>query len=517
MKKYIIALVVLWIIAVTVSLVWNLHVEKNNQAIIAMAGARAFFKQVVLTRTWNAEHGGVYVRITNQVKPNPYLKIPFRDAETKNGTKLTTINPAFMTRQIAEIAARTTGVQFHITSLKSIRPQNKADSWERTALNSFENGKKEFGDYVFNSSGEKIYRYMAPLFVEQGCLKCHAVQGYKLGDIRGGISVMIPFSEETTNWQLWLTHILALLIVTVIFIFFGGKLERNRIKIIAINRSLEESMGRLKKTQSQLVQSEKMAGLGTLVAGVAHEINNPINFVNSCSQSLEERAQELKAFINELMGEKPDQEIIQMFEEKFTPIFKNLSAILDGSQRIKTIVTELRTFSRLDEAEQKRVKVLEGLRSTINLIKTQYRDQVEFVYDFQADPELECWPAQLNQVFMNMIVNACQAIISKQKQTGDKIPGKLTVITQVQDQSLAVRFQDTGCGIPKEIQSKLFEPFFTTKEVGEGTGMGLSISFGIVEKHRGKIMFESTVGEGTTFTILLPLNLKLTENGENFY
>ena len=510
MKKHIIALVILWIIAVTVSLVWNLHVEKNNQAIIAMEGARAFFKQVVLTRTWNAEHGGVYVRITDQVKPNPYLKIPFRDAETKNNTKLTTINPAFMTRQIAEIAARTTGVQFNITSLKPIRPLNKADSWERTALNSFENGEKEFGDYVFNSSGEKVYRYMAPLFVEQGCLKCHAVQGYKLGDIRGGISVMLPFNKETTIWQLWLTHILALLIVTVIFIFFGGKLERNRKKIIAINRSLEESMGHLKKTQSQLVQSEKMAGLGTLVAGVAHEINNPVNFVNSCSQSLEERTQELKTLINELMGEKPDQEIIQMFEEKFTPIFKNLSAILDGSQRIKTIVTELRTFSRLDEAEQKRVKILEGLKSTINLIKTQYRDQVEFVYDFQADPELECWPAQLNQVFMNMIVNACQAIISKQKQTGDKIPGKLTVSTQIQDQSLAVRFQDTGCGIPKDIQSRLFEPFFTTKEVGEGIGMGLSISFGIIEKHRGKIMFESTLGEGTTFIILLPLNIKLT-------
>jgi two-component system, NtrC family, sensor kinase len=510
MKKYIIALVVLWIISVTVSLKWNLHVEKNDRTIIAMEGAQAFFKQVVLTRTWNAEHGGVYVLINDKVKPNPYLKIPFRDVETTSGKKLTKINPAFMTRQVAEIAARTTGVQFHITSLNPIRPQNKADSWERTALNSFANGKKHFGDYVFNASGEKAYRYMAPLFVEKGCLKCHAVQGYKLGDIRGGISVMLPFSKETTNWQLWLTHIMALFVVTTVFIFFGGKLERNRKKIIAANMALEESMDRLKKTQSQLVQSEKMAGIGTLVAGVAHEINNPINFVNSCSQSLEERTQELQAFINELMGEEPDQEIMHMFEEKFTPIFKNLSTILDGSQRIKTIVTELRTFSRLDEAEKKRVNVLEGLRSTINLTNTQYRDQVEFVYDFQADLELECWPAQLNQVFMNMIVNACQAIISKQKQTGDKISGKLTISTQVQDQSLAVRFQDTGCGIPKEIQSKLFEPFFTTKEVGEGTGMGLSISFGIVERHQGKILFESTEGEGTTFTILLPLELEIT-------
>ncbi len=510
MKKHIAALVVLWIISVTISLWWNLHVEKNNQAIIAMEGSRAFFKQVVLTRTWNAEHGGVYVRITDQVKPNPYLKMPSRDVETNTSIKLTTINPAFMTRQIAEIAARTTGVQFHITSLKPIRPQNKADSWEHTALNSFENGKKFFGNFVSNASGETAYRYMAPLFVEQGCLKCHAIQGYKLGDIRGGISVTLPFSRKTTNWQLWLTHIIALLVVTVILIFFGGKLETNRIKIIATNRALEESMGRLKKTQSKLVQSEKMAGIGTLVAGVAHEINNPINFVNSCSQSLEVRVQELKAFTYELMGEEPDQEILKMFEEKFTPIFKNLSTIFDGSQRIKTIVTELRTFSRLDEAEKKRVKVLEGLKSTITLTNTQYRDQVEFVYDFQADQELECWPAQLNQVFMNMIVNACQAIISKQKQTGDKTPGKLTVSTQLQDQSLAVRFHDTGCGIPKEIQSKLFEPFFTTKDVGEGTGMGLSISFGIIEKHQGKITFESTEGEGTTFTILLPLHLEDT-------
>ena len=268
---------------------------------------------------------------------------------------------------------------------------------------------------------------------------------------------------------------------------------------------MEQHHIQLKNTQAQLVQSEKMAGLGTLVAGVAHEINNPINFVNSCSQNLEERLQEFKNFIINLLGENPDKETIQMFEEKFSPIFHNLSAILDGGQRIKTIVTELRTFSSLGEAEHKRSKIVRRLQSTINLVQTNYREQVDFQTDFQADPEVECWPAKLNQVFINMMVNACQAIISKQNQTGDNTPGILKISTRIQDQLIAIRFQDNGSGISEDIQHKLFEPFFTTKEVGEGTGLGLAVSYGIIEKHQGKIDVESSIGKGTTFSIYLPL------------
>ena len=303
------------------------------------------------------------------------------------------------------------------------------------------------------------------------------------------------------------------------FLFFSIALAINRRKIlnsaqeleqksIIIKEShdkLEQHHIQLKNTQAQLVQSEKMAGLGTLVAGVAHEINNPINFVNSCSQNLEERLQEFKNFIINLLGENPDKETIQMFEEKFSPIFHNLSAILDGGQRIKTIVTELRTFSSLGEAEHKRSKIVRRLQSTINLVQTNYREQVDFQTDFQADPEVECWPAKLNQVFINMMVNACQAIISKQNQTGDNTPGILKISTRIQDQLIAIRFQDNGSGISEDIQHKLFEPFFTTKEVGEGTGLGLAVSYGIIEKHQGKIDVESSIGKGTTFSIYLPL------------
>lgn len=268
---------------------------------------------------------------------------------------------------------------------------------------------------------------------------------------------------------------------------------------------LEKQHQELKNTQAQLVQSEKMAGLGTLVAGIAHEINNPANFLKSGAMNLKDRLEILEAFIYKLAGDDVAPSIRKELEERFNPLHLNLKAINDGVQRIREIVQNLRVFSRLEEAEQKTVSVVDGLKSTLILVKVNFKDVVEFICNYDYDPMVRCWPSQLNQVFMNIMVNACQAIQTKIERSGSSTPGRLEISTSEQDNQLKIRFHDNGCGMTEDVKQKIFEPFFTTKDVGLGTGLGMSIAFGIIEKHNSQILIDSSPGEGTIITITLPV------------
>ncbi len=268
---------------------------------------------------------------------------------------------------------------------------------------------------------------------------------------------------------------------------------------------LENQHQQLKETQAQLVQSEKMASLGVLVAGVAHEINNPTNFVHNGAHNLKSFLDQLHTFIYKLAGDDVSPAIRSALEERFFPLHQNLEAIFDGTERIQTIVQDLRTFSRLDEAERKEASVVAGLKSTITLVRSNFKKQVEFVCDFQTDPLILCWPAQLNQLFLNLAVNGCQAILEKQQHSELPFVGQMKVSTFLKDHELGIRIQDNGCGMSQDVQKRIFEPFFTTKRIGEGTGLGLSISYGILEKHQGRVEIESVLGSGTTFMIWLPL------------
>ncbi|MCG8616734.1 MAG: ATP-binding protein, partial [Desulfobacterales bacterium] len=270
---------------------------------------------------------------------------------------------------------------------------------------------------------------------------------------------------------------------------------------------LEEKHEQLKHTQAKLIQSEKMAGLGTLVAGVAHEINNPANFAYLGVRSLETDIGTQKAFLLDLLQE--EEEIVDILKQQYEPIDGAVRDITEGSMRIKTIVKDLRAFSRLDEAELKSADIVAGLESTLRIIRTQYKKSVRFETDFQWQPVFDCRPAKLNQVFMNLIVNACQAITSKQEETGDDTTGLLRVSTRkrVKDDrtELVIGFEDNGCGMDDTVRQRIFEPFFTTKEVGEGTGMGMSITYGIVEAHGGKLEVESSPGQGSRISVHLPV------------
>ncbi|MCK5684892.1 DUF3365 domain-containing protein, partial [bacterium] len=190
---YAIVIGVIWIVLITSSLFWNIITVKKSSVATARIEAHTVFEKDVMYRRWNAMHGGLYAPVTETSQPNQYLKVSERDITTPSGIKLTKINPAYMTRQVHELGKDALGVEGHITSLNPIRAENIADAWEKQALTAFESGTMEFVSIIRKKSG-KYLRFMRPLITEKGCLKCHAAQGYKVGDIRGGISVSVPMT-----------------------------------------------------------------------------------------------------------------------------------------------------------------------------------------------------------------------------------------------------------------------------------------------------------------------------------
>lgn len=294
------------------------------------------------------------------------------------------------------------------------------------------------------------------------------------------------------------------------------KVNERTTELQNTNSSLNVALTNLKDAQSQLVDAEKMAALGQLTAGIAHEINNPINFVTSNIKPLQLDIDDLKEIITKY--EQVDYsrtdvmeqiQEIEAFKKQIDLEFINneieslLTGITDGAKRTAEIIRSLRNFSRLDEDDLKPIDINEGLHSTLVLVKNSVPDNVKVVKDFGNLPKVECLPGKINQVFMNLISNAIQAIKSNGKNREEEL---LTIRTFYEDNHVKISIKDTGTGMTDEVKHKIFEPFFTTKEVGEGTGLGLSIVFSIIEKHKGHIDVLSKIDQGTEFIITLPVN-----------
>jgi signal transduction histidine kinase len=277
----------------------------------------------------------------------------------------------------------------------------------------------------------------------------------------------------------------------------------------SVHGELAKAHKQLQETQQQLLLQGKMAGLGTLTAGVAHEINNPTNFAHVAAQNLRLDIAEFEQFVNSIVDVDAEHEIVTAFQQRFGRLDNSVTIMLHGTERIKGIVKDLRAFTRLDEAEKKEVYLSECLHSTLNLVRTSWLEKVEFIVEFNDEPAIECWPALLNQVFMNLLVNGCQAIEEKATLKGETNPerGKLwcRLKTDPANQRVVISFEDSGVGIDAQAQTRILEPFYTTKAVGVGTGLGLSIAFGIIQKHGGSLEVSSVPGVGSCFTIYLPL------------
>lgn len=253
-----------------------------------------------------------------------------------------------------------------------------------------------------------------------------------------------------------------------------------------------------------IADAEKMANLGLLLAGLAHEINNPASFVHNSALNLRHRMESFQEFLLSLSDEQ-DSEFNSLLREKLSPMLSSIDTIAHGVERILNIVSNVQLFQRKQyQSSPELGQIGDGLRKTIALVQPTYKDKIDFDYDLKDDPHILGWHLQLHQAFLNLAVNACQAMQNKAKEE-EGYQGSLHVKSQVVGTQLQVIFTDNGPGISPELQAEIFEPFFSTKAPGEGTGLGLTISHEIIERHGGLLELESEVGKGTTFTVSLPL------------
>jgi two-component system, NtrC family, sensor kinase len=289
-------------------------------------------------------------------------------------------------------------------------------------------------------------------------------------------------------------------------------------------QQLAAALKELQQTQLQLIQSEKLSSLGQLVSGIAHEINNPVNFIHGNLVHIQQYLRELLMLLSayrEYQDFLPEHllQMEQAIDVQFIlqDVPKLMASMQSGTQRIQDIVSSLRVFSCLDESGSKPTDLHEGLDSTILLLRSRLQNDsicraISIDREYGDLPLVECCGSEINQVFMNLLVNAIDALASRQAavlNTRDTFVPMIVVKTKKRQNDVVIEITDNGMGIPKDVQKKIFDPFFTTKAIGKGTGMGLPISYQvIVDRHQGKLSFTSTPNEGTTFKIQLPLALK---------
>jgi PAS domain S-box-containing protein len=375
-------------------------------------------------------------------------------------------------------------------------PEEMVEAWE----------KAEKPSFVREEDGRRIDE----LIRQQGCVQLFEMEVYKKDKSTMWVSVNAHAVRDKDGNTLYLEG-------TVVDITQRKRIEKvaqhNHSILDQKNKELEKAYNQLKTAQLQILQQEKMASIGQLAAGVAHEINNPIGFINGNLNSLGRYLRRLASFMsleseawtrvreyNEELGAIAATISEQKKTLKIDWIVNDLTNLieesLEGTERVTRIVQDLKTFSRVDEAELKEADINQGLESTINIVWNELKYKATVKKEYGEIPRTKCNLGQLNQVFMNILVNAAHAI---EKQ------GEIRVKTWHDNGHIAVSIADTGCGIPKEKLGRIFEPFFTTKEVGKGTGLGLSIAYDIVKKHGGDIGVESEVGNGTEFTIKIPI------------
>jgi len=414
------------------------------------------------------------------------------------------------------------------------------DAWEHFLADP----KSDNPYYKFIENDNQLQYAIPDRMINVSCINCHnshpetPKKNWTLGDIRGVISITKPVQNValvvTANNKTYV--LLGLIIICSLLITYFtvkmNKLSKNEIDNLLIEtksqltktekvkkklshktNDLELTLIKLKKTQQTLIQSEKMASLGVLTAGIAHEINNPINFISSGANGLDKDFQDLLRILNKLkelpLDGKPLKEraeIIRKLEEElaFDDIIKyipqTIKDIKEGVNRTAEIIKGLLLYSRSDETELQKMDIHESIDASLVILRDKFKDNIKIVkqYDF-AIGKIEYYPGQLSQVFTNLIDNAIDAIKNK---------GTITITTTLKNKQIVISIHDTGTGILDENLTKIFDPFFTTKDVGKGIGLGLSICQGIINNHKGKIEIKSNAEKGTEFLITLPKNPK---------
>ena len=438
---------IIWLIITVASGIWNYSVIETNSNLVVKKQAQSFFKEIQTTRAWNAGHGGVYVSISDKTKPNPYLNVPNREIYIDSlNIALTKVNPAFMTRQISDIAKKQNDITFHITSLKPIRPQNKADKWETIQLTNFEKGEIEVIEYF---KKDTIYRYMAPLLVKKSCLRCHAKQGYKLGDIRGGISVTIKgqrFLETISSQQINI----AVFHILFFFIGFAG--------ILAFQNFAQKQLKKLKLEKQKVEESERKLRESNKTKDkffsiISHDLQSPFTGMLGFSDNL------IKNF--DKYETDKQKKYIGHINESIRNANKLLKNLLLWSRSQKGTIQYKPTSENLYVLS---VITLDLLIQSIERKKLKLTNQI---------PE-----NILVKVDKNMFFSTFRNLLSNAIKFTEKC-GKIEIGCSSGDKNelIKIYIKDNGVGISEDIQSKLFnigENISTRGTENEtGTGLGL--------------------------------------------
>jgi signal transduction histidine kinase len=460
----------LWALVICISFFWNIRVNQVDTRNIIMNRGQAFFRQIVATRAWNASLGGVYGPVGERNQPNPYLADSLRDVVTTGGMHLTKINPAYMTRQIAETNNFPPNLIIHLTSLKPIREANSPDEWEARALGSFKDPADEYLDLIKTDS-IPIYRFMAPLVTEGSCMQCHAFQGYQVGDIRGGISITFPAEIflDTQKKQL-MTLLWAHLFILLLGwtgIYFYHKMSR---KFLLQLHQKNEDLSQLN------AKKDKFFSI------VAHDLKNPFNSIIGMSDLLVDHSAELeeKEKVEFLVSiQKTSKTAYQLLENLLAWAMSELKKIpFKPEPNDSHLITSSAIQVVLASADSKNITI-NNLIPESTLVTTDKN--------------------MFETILRNLISNAIKF----------SNPGSSVEISHKKETDLHVfSVTDHGIGMSPEQQESLFlfgtnQSTYGTKNE-KGTGLGLILCKEFVEKHGGKIWVESEKGKGTTFTFTIP-------------
>ena len=479
-------LILFWAGVTVLSYAWHYRDLQNYAHQMAALRGRLVFEIIETTRLWAARHGGVYAPITEETPSNPHLEVPEKEIKTPSGKPLTKINPAYMTRQLGELIAQERDLRIHITSLKPIRPANKADDWETEALSGFERGEKEKISIV-GAGKEAMFRYMAPLEVKKPCMACHEKQGYQVGDVRGGISVTFPASYvfgiiDAQKRDYLVIHIAAFAILSLLA---WGSLSAIRRHLLA-----------LEAARSELVETEKLASLGRMVAGFAHEVNTPVGVaVGAVSQS-RQLVGELHDLIDkEEVTEEELRERMGMLDEASQLALNNLRRAAEMVQSFKrTAVDQTSEIERdYDLAE-----VIEDVRKNLN---NQFKHTpIKVEVKCPAGIRLHGPVGALGQLITNLMTNSRMHAFADGTH-----PGHIRITASCAGEKVIIDYADDGAGMSEEPLQRAFEPFYTTRRGTGGSGLGLYLAYNLATRGLGgTIVCTSVPGKGARYLIEYP-------------
>ncbi len=481
-----------------------LHIDSSSKRIIEnkklmlLNEAKALFNNMVMIRLWNSTHGGVYVKQTENIQPNPYL--PDNVMKNDKGDNFVKVNPAWMTKQISQITNSRSNYYFKITSLDPINPSNKADAFEKEGLQYFNKNKDEKYYYKLSIEDNK-FDFIGKLNTEPECLQCHAVHNYKVGDIRGGIRVSIPISNvaesieiinnDTMNF-IYLLIVLALITWGIVY-YLIGKIFTQHKALEDINLNLEErvkeEVAKNLQKEIQLSNQSKLVAMGEMIGNIAHQWRQPLSVISSGATGL-----------------KMQKSFGVMTEDNFNKV---LDSINENAQYLSQTIDDFKNFIRGDKTAVDFL-LKNNTDSFIKIVDSSIKNHhIHVVLDLEENINLHGYPNELIQCFINIFNNSKDAF----NDNGIKEEDRFVFISQhIKEEFVIIEFKDSAGGIVEDVLDKIFDAYFTTKNDSRGTGLGLHMTKDIITNMGGTIKatneeytYMDKQYKGAKFRITLPL------------